>query len=73
MDLLRNCISNQVNITEESPDSILGAFKTRQLKNGVFLLEFGGTCRELAFIASGHMRMYDVEDGKEITLWIGTS
>lgn len=72
MDLLRNCISNQVNIEKKILDSILGTFKTTKLKKGGFLLESGNVCRELAFIASGYMRMFDVEDGKEVTLWIGT-
>lgn len=27
----------------------------------------------MAFIESGYMRMYDIADGKEITLWIGST
>lgn len=53
-------------------DSILSAFKPVELNKGEFLLKSGNICRQMAFIESGYVRMYDIVDGKEITLWIGS-
>jgi CRP-like cAMP-binding protein len=36
-------------------------------------LQSGKVCREMAFIATGYLRMYDIADGKEISFWIGSS
>ncbi len=55
----------------KSMDTILSAFEPLELKKGDFLLKSGKICRQMAFIESGYLRMYDLVDGKEITLWIG--
>jgi len=73
MILLRECISGQVDIDKSSLDAIISSFEVKKIKKGEFFLESGKICRKMAFIASGYLRMYDIADGKEITLWIGSS
>ena len=71
MEKLKNCILDQVSIKEESLNNIFSVFEPIELKKGDFLVKSGKICRKMAFIESGYMRMYDIVDGKEVTLWIG--
>lgn len=57
---------------QKSIENILSVFEPLQLKKGEYFLESGKICHHMAFIASGYLRMYDIVDGKEITLWIGS-
>lgn len=72
MEKLKNCISSQISIDKNSLDHIVSVFEPLELRKGDFLLKSGKICRQMAFIESGYMRMYDIVDGKEITLWIGS-
>ncbi|WP_115808993.1 Crp/Fnr family transcriptional regulator [Winogradskyella pacifica] len=72
MEKLKNCILSQVSIEKKSMDNILSVFEPLEINKGEFLIKSGKICRKMAFIESGHMRMYDIVDGKEITLWIGS-
>ncbi|CAM1374684.1 Crp/Fnr family transcriptional regulator [Tenacibaculum xiamenense] len=71
MEKLRSCILSQLSIEQKSMNNILSAFEPLELKKGEFLLKSGRICRQMAFVESGYLRMYDIVDGKEITLWIG--
>lgn len=73
MNLLKTCISNQVNIDPTALDRIVSNFDTVELAKGHFFHRSGKICRKMAFIESGFLRMYDVADGKEVTFWIGSS
>lgn len=73
MEALKDCISNQISIDNAALDAIVAAFEIKSLKKGDFLLKAGNICRQMAFIDSGYLRMYDIADGKEITLWIGSA
>lgn len=73
MEQLRNCITNQINIDKESLESIESSFEVKTFKKGAYFLKSGNICREMAFIQSGYLRMYDIADGKEITFWVGSS
>lgn len=72
MEKLKHCILSQVTIEKKSMDTILSVFEPVELKKGQFFLESGKICRQMAFIESGYIRMFDIVDGKEITLWIGS-
>lgn len=72
MEKLKKCILNQVAIEKKSMENILSVFEPLEMLKGEFFLKSGKICREMAFIESGYMRMYDIVDGKEITLWIGS-
>lgn len=73
MEKLKNCILSQIVIEKKSMDTILSVFEPLEIVKGDFFLKSGRICRQMAFIESGYMRMYDIADGKEITLWIGSS
>lgn len=73
MELLKDCISKQISIDKASLQKILAMFETTEIKKGDYFLAAGNVCRKMAFIKSGYLRMFDIADGKEITLWIGSS
>jgi len=71
MEKLKKCISQQISINNNSMDNILSHFQLIEINKGDFFIKSGKICRKMAFIESGYMRMYNIVDGKEITLWIG--
>lgn len=73
MESLKNCIASQVSIDETSLDEIVSSFETVELDKGDFFLKAGTICRKMAFIESGYLRMYDIANGKEVTIWIGSN
>lgn len=72
MEKLKNCILSQVAVKENAMNAILSVFKPLEIPKGEFFLKSGKICRQMAFIESGYLRMYDSVDGKEITLWMGS-
>lgn len=72
MNKLREYILNQVSVDANSMDVILSNFTPMELNKGEFFLKAGKICKHMAFIESGYIRMYDIVNGKEITLWIGS-
>lgn len=72
MKKLRDYISNQISVDKDSIDAILSVFESMDIAKGEYFLKSGKNCRQIAFIESGYMRMYDLVDGKEITFWIGS-
>ena len=52
---------------------IASSFEEVHLKKGDYFLKAGNICRKMAFVSSGYLRMYDIAEGKEITLWIASS
>lgn len=72
MKNLENCIREQVDVNNSTVESILSRFERITLKRGDYLLKSGSVCRNMAFIDSGYMRMFNMADGKDITLWIGS-
>ena len=72
MKQLKECISSQVLIGDSAMANILAVFEPVHVSKGDFFLKSGNVCRQMAFIESGYMRMYDIANGKEITLWIGS-
>lgn len=73
MEKLISCISNKVSLNKSSIDTITSVFEPLQISKGDFFLKSGKICKHMAFIESGYLRMYDIVEGKEITLWIGSS
>ena len=72
MKALRDCITQHVSVDPASLEDIVSAFEPRDIAKNQFLLRVGSNCREMYFIESGYLRMYDLADGKEVTLWIGS-
>lgn len=73
MELLSDCITNQVSLDKNRLKNILSRFETVEIKKGDYFLRSGTICKSMAFIETGYLRMYDIADGKEITFWIGSS
>ncbi len=73
MQLLKKAISDRVETSDELLDIIVSNFEILDLKKGDFFLRSGALCDKMAFIESGYLRMFDIVDGKEITLWIAGS
>ncbi|WFO16472.1 Crp/Fnr family transcriptional regulator [Cellulophaga baltica 4] len=73
MKLLEDCITTQVSMDKKSLESVLSKFEKVEIKKNEYVLQSGKVCREMAFIATGYLRMYDIADGKEISFWIGSS
>jgi len=48
-------------------DAVLPFLETKELETGDFLLEQGKICRHISFIESGLVRLYYLNDGKEVT------
>ncbi len=73
MKSLKKCIASNISIASEELDQIAQAFKARDLDKGDYLLRSGQECREMAYIESGYLRIYDIAEGNEITLFIGNA
>lgn len=69
---LKNCILEQVTISNEILDDIAARFESQKINTGEHFTQPGQICRKMAFIYDGILRMYNFADGKEITLWIGS-
>ena len=69
---MEQCISENIPISLDALKVIESKFQSRQLKKGEYFLQSGIRCREMAFIESGYVRMYDLAEGNEVTLWIGS-
>lgn len=69
---LKNCIMEQVTISNEILDDIAARFESQKINAGEHFTQPGQICRKMAFIHKGILRMYNYAGGKEITLWIGS-
>jgi len=68
---LKTYISEQVIISSNALDDILSHFYHEFFSVGNHFTEPGKNCRNMAYISSGIIQMYNVADGKKVTLWIG--
>ncbi|MDX1639006.1 MAG: Crp/Fnr family transcriptional regulator [Balneolaceae bacterium] len=69
---LEQCISEQVAIKPAVKEEILSMFRESGLDAGEHFVEAGQYCRKMAFIRSGVLRIYNLAEGQEVTLWIGS-
>lgn len=73
MNPLKDCLAEHVTTNEEEQQNILSSFGSLSLGKGKNFLNSGSVCRQMAYIESGYVRMFNIADGKEITLWIGSA
>ncbi|MGB0389970.1 MAG: Crp/Fnr family transcriptional regulator [Salibacteraceae bacterium] len=71
MSQLTNCISAAQDFNPIDLIEITSVFEERNIKKGEYLIESGKVCREMAFIESGYLRMWNDMEDKEVTIWIG--
>lgn len=68
---LKTCIQNQIRISAVVLDEIVQPFESLYLEAGELFTEPGRVCHKLGFIGKGALRMFNIADGQEITIWIG--
>ncbi len=61
-DLLLKNISSKVVLSERDMEKIIPFFKSKTIKKKKDLLRNGDVCKELAFVVSGALRSYSVDD-----------
>lgn len=71
-DHLQKCLLDQVYFGQDLLDTISAHFKPVLLQAGNLFSEPDRVCSKMAFISNGALRMYNIADGIEVTLWIGT-
>lgn len=69
---LKDCIRKHVDLQAKELEDIISLFKAKDLDSGDLFSEPGKTCRQMAFIHTGVLRMYNITEEKEVTLWIGS-
>lgn len=69
---LQKCISEQVSIKPDILEEIASKFNSAELSSGEVFIEAGRICRKMALIKEGVLRIYNIAEGKEVTLWIGS-
>lgn len=58
---------------EESKLKVLeDLFETETFKKGSMFSEVGKRCNKLSFIKSGYLRVFNHQDGKDVTQWISS-
>lgn len=60
------------NLPADAIQSIQSRFSARVLKKEDYFVREGKSCREMAFVESGTLRVYLQTDEKEVTQWIST-
>jgi CRP-like cAMP-binding protein len=66
---LRDFIANYVNLSEDEMQDIIGRFKSKPVKKNDYLLREGETCKDLAFVQKGCLRLYYIKDDIEVSVW----
>jgi CRP/FNR family transcriptional regulator, anaerobic regulatory protein len=56
----------------EGLTAMMPLFTPTAVKKGTRLLQTGNRCRTLSFVQSGFLRVFAVENGREVTQWIST-
>lgn len=72
MTALEQHIKSYFGINEDDLSKVASLFSAQTLKKGTFYLKTGHLCDKLSFIKSGMMRIYVLDEEKEVTQWIST-
>lgn len=72
MTELQQYINLYFGIDEKSLEKIEQLFKKKTLKKNDYICKAGEYCKNLSFIKSGTIRVFNYTDGKEITQWISS-
>lgn len=67
---LEKSIAEYFSVSTDELNIIANSFKETTLEKGRFITHKGQTCKQLAFVKSGLLRVYTDVNGKEITQWI---
>lgn len=69
---LQTYIKHTFGIPDEKLGLLSDLFKPELLYKNDYYLKADQYCKKLSFIKSGHIRVYALKNGKEITQWIGS-
>ncbi|MEM6804084.1 MAG: Crp/Fnr family transcriptional regulator [Bacteroidota bacterium] len=72
MSELVQYIQGYFGIKEENIAKLTPLFQETMLKKGEYFIQKGQQCRNLSFIRSGQLRVFNFDGEKEITQWIST-
>jgi len=72
MTEIEQYIKGYFGVSEDSLSQISKLFKPEKISKGYFHTKIGSYCNKLSFLTSGHIRVYNYKDGKDITQWIST-
>ena len=67
MEALNKYLQNFPNYTKEAFEIAKPFLKKKQLATDEYFLQLGNICNQIAFIEKGMLRLYYLNDGKEIT------
>lgn len=62
LDILFKHIEEKVSLTDADKELIQSFFSTKRLRKRQYLLQEGNICQHLAFVASGLIRTYNIDD-----------
>ena len=66
---LKKFISEYVQLPEEVMLDVLSKFKKKIIKKNEFVLQEGEVCKDLIFVQSGCLRLYNIQDDIEVSVW----
>lgn len=72
MTVLEQSINLHFGIPKDDISKIADFFTTETIAKGDYFCKTGGICNKLSFIESGLMRIFVVDDKREVTQWIST-
>ncbi|MDN3669174.1 Crp/Fnr family transcriptional regulator [Echinicola jeungdonensis] len=72
MTALESYLCTYFNIPSKYLDVLSRKFVYRTLPKGEYFTRSGAYCEKLSFIKSGHLRIFEYEEGKDITQWISS-
>lgn len=73
MSFLTDTLRKHVSVSKQSLTEISCSFTERKLSRKAQWVHAGDVSRELALIETGYLRMYRLDEGKDTTIWIGSS
>jgi CRP-like cAMP-binding protein len=66
---LKKFISEYVQLPEDVMLDVLSKFKKKIIKKNEFVLQEGEVCKDLIFVQSGCLRLYNIQDDIEVSVW----
>lgn len=72
MNELEQYINSYFGISKEDMEKIFDMFELEDIKKGEYFAKTDSYCNKLSFIKSGYLRVFALNEGKEITQWISS-
>ena len=66
---LKDFFANYVNLSEDEMQDLTAKFKSKTIRKNDCLLREGETCKDLAIVQKGCLRLYYIKDDIEVSVW----